>query len=47
MTTPKKKPERERDEYPWFWKEKEFAGERINDVHLTNAQKPAARYKKG
>jgi hypothetical protein len=36
-----KEPERARDEYPWFWKGKEFVGDRVNDVHLTNAQKQA------
>jgi hypothetical protein len=41
-----KEPERDREAYPWFWKESGFAGERINDVHLTNAQKQAARHKK-
>jgi hypothetical protein len=38
-----KEPERDRDEYPWFWDGREFVGDRVNDVHLTNAQKQAAR----
>ena len=37
-------PERDKDEYPWFWG-KEFVGDRVNDVHLTNAVKLAARNK--
>jgi hypothetical protein len=36
-----KEPERDRDEYPWFWKGKEFVGDRVNDVHLSNAEKLA------
>ena len=38
-------PKRDEDEYPWFWKRKEFIGDRVNDVHLTNAVKGAARDK--
>lgn len=38
-----KESEREKDEYPWFWSGKTFTGERVNDVHLTNAEKLAAR----
>jgi hypothetical protein len=38
-----KEPERDKDEYPWFWSGGEFAGGRVNDVHLTNAEKQAAR----
>jgi hypothetical protein len=44
-------PERDKDQFPWFWKfdPKEGKlmpiGERVNDVHLTNAQKQAAREK--
>ncbi|HBI47073.1 MAG TPA: restriction endonuclease subunit M [Planctomycetales bacterium] len=34
-----KEPERDKDDYPWF----NAAGERVNDVHLTNADKQAAR----
>ena len=36
-------PVRESAQYPWFWKEGKFTGERINDVHLTLAEKRAAR----
>ena len=39
-------PERDKDEYPWFWNGKEFVGNRVNDVHLTNPEKEAARKKK-
>ena len=38
-------PERPQEQYPWFWKDGEFAGDRVNDVHLTNAEKQAAREK--
>jgi hypothetical protein len=38
-----KEPERERDDYPWFWNGKEFIGDRVNDVHLKNADKLAAQ----
>ena len=40
-----KEPERDPEEFPWFWKNGAFTGDRINDVHLTNAQKRAAREK--
>jgi hypothetical protein len=36
-------PNRNKEEYPWFWSGKEFIGERVNDVHLTNAEKQASR----
>ena len=38
-----KEPERDPDDYPWFWEDGEFTGNRVNDVHLTNAEKRAAR----
>ncbi|HMP71360.1 MAG TPA: N-6 DNA methylase, partial [Pirellulaceae bacterium] len=38
-----KEPQRPADEFPWFWKDGQFTGERINDVHLTLAEKIAAR----
>ncbi len=38
-----KEPQRDKDEYPWFWSGKEFTGDRVNDVHLTNAAKGAAQ----
>jgi hypothetical protein len=34
-----KEPERDKDEYPWFWKGKDPVGDRVNDVHLANAEK--------
>jgi hypothetical protein len=40
-----KEPQRDPDEYPWFWKDQEFAGDRVNDVHLANAVKLSARKK--
>jgi hypothetical protein len=36
-------PTRDEDDYPWFWSGKEFTGDRVNDIHLTNAEKQAAR----
>ena len=38
-----REPERPRDQFPWFWDGDTFTGDRVNDVHLTNAQKRAAR----
>jgi hypothetical protein len=42
-----KEPESSRPQadFPWFWSAdgKTFAGDRHNDVHLTRAQKEAAR----
>ena len=34
---------REQGRFPWFWDNGKFTGERINDVHLTIAEKRAAR----
>ncbi|MGO8747665.1 MAG: Eco57I restriction-modification methylase domain-containing protein [Thermoguttaceae bacterium] len=34
-----KEPRRDKDDYPWFWKGNEFLGERVNDIHLTIAEK--------
>ena len=36
----------DKEEYPWFWNDEEFIGERVNDLHLTNAEKSAARSRK-
>jgi len=33
--------------FPWFWDGKEFKGDRVNDVHLTNDEKQKARDAKG
>ena len=43
-----KEPEqdKDKDDYPWFWNGKEFIGDRVNDVHLTNEKKSAARSRK-
>ncbi len=38
-----RKPEREQVQFPWFWNHGEFTGDRINDIHLTNAEKRTAR----
>lgn len=38
-----KEPERDRHQYPWFWDGSTFTGDRLNDVHLTLAEKRAAR----
>jgi REP element-mobilizing transposase RayT len=40
-----KEPQRPWEQYPWFWNDGRFTGDRVNDVHLTNAQKRAAREK--
>lgn len=42
-----KDPTRDQDQFPWFWKNGKFTGERVNDVHLTNIEKRAAREKAG
>ena len=34
---------RDQAQFPWFWKDGKFTGERVNDVHLTNAEKSTAR----
>jgi hypothetical protein len=38
-----KEPHRDKTEFPWFWPNGQFTGDRVNDVHLTIAQKQAAR----
>ena len=42
-----KEPTRDRGQYPWFWVNGEFTGERVNDVHLGIADKRAARAERG
>lgn len=42
-----KEPLREQAQYPWFWENGKFTGERVNDVHLTAAEKRAARDREG
>ena len=34
-----REPFREQERFPWFWRGGEFTGERVNDVHLTAAEK--------
>ena len=34
---------RPREEFPWFWRNGEFSGERVNDLHLTVTKKREAR----
>ena len=41
-----KEPNRPADQYPWFWKDGEFTGERVNDEHLKLSEKQTARDKK-
>jgi hypothetical protein len=38
-----KEPQRDKSEFPWFWKGSTFTGDRVNDVHLTKEQKEATR----
>ena len=37
--TAAKEPHREREDFPWFWLDGTFTGERVNDAHLTHAKK--------
>ena len=36
-------PQRAKEEFPWFWKDEKFTGERANVVHLTNDVKAKVR----
>ena len=38
-----KEPHQPQDQFPWFWREGEFTAERVNDVHLSPAEKQAER----
>jgi hypothetical protein len=40
-----KEPKRPQEQFPWFWKDGNFTGDRVNDVHLTNEEKHKAREK--
>jgi len=40
-----KEPFRPKEQYPWFWKDGEFTGDRVNDVHLSIDEKTKARGK--
>ena len=42
-----KEPVREQAQFPWFWNNDKFTGERVNNVHLTIAEKRAARDRAG
>ncbi|MBW2149930.1 MAG: SAM-dependent DNA methyltransferase, partial [Deltaproteobacteria bacterium] len=38
-----KEPYRPQEQYPWFWKNSEFTGDRVNNIHLSNERKRQAR----
>ena len=38
-----KEPRRNKEQFPWFWNNGNFTGERVNNVHWTKAEKHAAR----
>ena len=38
-----KEPLRDESDFPWFWADGRFTGERVNDLHFSNAEKRAAR----
>ena len=40
-----KEPQRDESDFPWFWTEGRFTGNRVNDLHFSNAEKRAARAK--
>ena len=42
-----KESERDKEDYPWFWNGQTFTGERRNDCHFSNADKQAARQRRG
>ena len=42
-----KEPARDQGEFPWFWMNGKFTGERINDVHLRITDKRTARAERG
>ena len=42
-----KEPTRKQAQFPWFWDNDKFTGTRVNDVHLTNAEKHSARTRAG
>ena len=41
-----KEPFRPREQYFWFWKDGEFTGDRVNDIHLSINDKQKARKEK-
>ena len=34
---------RPKEDYPWFWSGDQFTGDRVNDIHLTNAERSKPR----
>ena len=42
-----KEPTRDQRQYPWFWMNGKFTGERVNDVHFGIADKRASRAESG
>ena len=34
---------RDKEQFPWFWKNGDFTGDRINDEHWTTAEKHTAQ----
>ena len=38
-----KEPMRNKDQFPWFWNNGSFTGDRVNNVHWTKAEKHVAR----
>jgi hypothetical protein len=38
-----KEPQRDKNDFPWFWKDDKFTGDRVNGVHLENEVKRTAR----
>ena len=38
-----REPIRETEQFPWFWSNGEFTGDRVNDVHTTKAEKLRSR----
>ena len=42
-----KEPFRDKAQFPWFWTDGEFTGERVNDVHFRITDKRAARAERG
>ncbi len=38
-----KEPLRDGSDFPWFWTDGRFTGDRVNDLHFSNAEKRAAR----
>ena len=41
-----KEPSRPKEQYPWFWQDGEFTGDRVNDIHLSINDKQKARKEK-